>query len=87
MVGQDVVRLGPFGCVHRFLLRGSENDDQALHGMDGILGLGYSALSDSASILKSISSPARPAWGIIQPASLRELAAAKVRAACDRDWG
>jgi len=73
MVGQDVVRLGPFGCVHRFLLRGSENDDQALHGMDGILGLGYSALSDSASILKSISSPTRPAWGIIQPASLREL--------------
>eukprot|EP00286_Rhodomonas_abbreviata_P022425 CAMPEP_0181300454 /NCGR_PEP_ID=MMETSP1101-20121128/6898_1 /TAXON_ID=46948 /ORGANISM="Rhodomonas abbreviata, Strain Caron Lab Isolate" /LENGTH=236 /DNA_ID=CAMNT_0023405691 /DNA_START=270 /DNA_END=977 /DNA_ORIENTATION=- len=70
-IAQDVVKLGPFAALHRF--EPLTRQQAALHGADGLLGLSFSSLPDSASLLDSMFHHQRASWHIEQPPSFREL--------------
>lgn len=58
----------------RFLLfQPPKQGKAAFEGIDGILGLGYSTQSGSASLLKTLSQTVRSAWGLVQPDSFRQI--------------
>lgn len=70
-IAQDVVSLGPFAALHRFESLHSKN--AAMTNADGLLGMSFSNLPDSASLLQTLFHHQRASWHVEQPPSFREL--------------
>ena len=74
-IAQDLVQLGPFAAVQRFGTM-APRQASAFQHCDGVLGLAYSPVEDSASLLKSLLTSARPSWHVEQPKTREMLAPA-----------
>ena len=74
-IAQDLVQLGPFAAVQRFGTM-APRQASAFQHCDGVLGLAYSPVADSASLLKSLLTSARPSWHVKQPKTREMLAPA-----------
>jgi len=85
---QDTVRLGAYKGIHRFMLLSKLGSSKAeLAGTDGVLGLGYSTEHGTASLLRTLSLPARKSWDIVQPSDFRELKPLVFAVAAAHDQG
>ena len=72
--GQDMVTIGPYTVESRLGLL-TECNTPLCASVDGILGFGWTDKMNSASLLKTLSSPGREDWGITQPADFEVLPA------------
>jgi hypothetical protein len=72
--GQDFVQLGSFRVLTRLgVIQSSESDTVSSSRVDGILGFGFYGGNRSASLLKTLSQPARPGWHVTQAASFTPM--------------